>query len=463
MPSFESQKLKQGCLDYPLLTYQEVLSYLDNHWTKPIPGVMQKINALIGSPGSEVSFIRIAGTSGKSTTIYYLTKLFQAEGLIVGSFTSPHFNFYNERIAINGTIISHDSFTHLANIIIDIIKTHNISATSKDVLLAIALLYFKNEGVDLAILEQEETLHYDPTTIFSPKILGITRIVLPNKELIQQAIQAITTQTSPAAFITSADQSKSTLHEIAQQAKKQASCWVMPIRKIAPLPYPYEQLHGRSAALAERIAQTYINQVATLSEVTSKESLLRFTKKQRGRPSLTSKTFNNCANKTIENFWKITSVELPHRFQKIESKHYTLLLDAASNIDALKNLLLGIRLLNYKKPFKSISFLLSNHNGQICEQEFIKTVRYFFKKISSQLILCPIANTIGEQIGTPANLERLTTLAQHAKIKVTVYKNFKNAFDLTTKQLHDSQDLLVITGSQAIISEYWKHKKNKDV
>lgn len=463
MPSFESQKLKQGCLNYPSLTYQEVTSYLDNHWTKPTPGIIERINILIGSSQKDISSIRIAGTTGKSTTIYYLTKLLQTEGLTVGSFSSPHFNFYNERIAINGTIIPHDKFTHLANSIIDVVKTLDIAASSKDILLAIALLYFKNEGVDVAIFEQEEILNYDPTTIFPAKVLGITRIVLPRKELIEQAILSITTPTTPATFITSADQSKSTLQEIAQQAKKQASYWIMPIRKIAPLPYPYEQLHGRSAALAERIAQTYINQISTISQLKNSESLLRITKKQRGRPSILSKKNLNSGHKTIENFWKTTTVDLPHRFQKIDSKHYTLLLDTASNIDALKNLLLGIRLLNYKKPFKSISFLLSNHHEHICEQEFIKSVRYFFKKISSHLILCPIANTIGEQTGTPAHLEKFMTLAQHAKIKVTVYKNFKTAFDTTTKQLHDSQDLLVITGSQAIISEYWKLKKNKDI
>ena len=33
----------------------------------------------------------------------------------------------------------------------------------------------------------------------------------------------------------------------------------MPIRKLAPLAYPFEQLHGRCAALAERICQIYVD------------------------------------------------------------------------------------------------------------------------------------------------------------------------------------------------------------
>ena len=39
-------------------------------------------------------------------------------------------------------------------------------------------------------------------------------------------------------------------------AEQQGATWAMPIRKLAQLSYPFEQLHGRSAALAERIAYT---------------------------------------------------------------------------------------------------------------------------------------------------------------------------------------------------------------
>lgn len=462
MPSFESQVLKQDCLQSSRLSYDEVVSFLNNHWKKPIAGTIQKINFLLGSLSSQLSFITIAGTSGKSTTIYYLTKLFETESLKVGTFTSPHFNFYNERIAINGKSISNDIFTHLANKIFEIIKTNNIPVTSKDFLVAMALLHFKNENVDLVVFEQEETIDYDPITICPPKILGITRIVLQNKELTEKAIKNILRPISQSTFVTSANQNKSILHNIAQQTKQVSNNWIMPIRKIAPLPYPYEQLHGRCAALAERIAQTYINQIINLSDLKTKSSLLRITKKQRGRPSLVSKKNTNYSNKTIEHFWKTTTIAIPHHFQKIEHSQYTILLDAASSIDAFQNLLLGIRLLNYEKPFKSVSFLLSSYHEQFCEQEFIKTVRYFFKKVSSQLILCPIENAIGEQTGVSADLEKFAILMQHAKIKVITYKNFKTAFELTTKKLHDPQDLFVITGSQAIISEYWKYKSNKN-
>ena len=92
----------------------------------------------------------------------------------------------------------------------------------------------------------------------------------------------------------------------------------MPIRKIAPLAYPYEQLHGRCAALAERIAQTYINNIEPLSPQQTKTSLLRFVKKQRGRPSLTSK-YTTYPHKTTEQFWKTLQPQLSGHFMTDEA------------------------------------------------------------------------------------------------------------------------------------------------
>ena len=84
----------------------------------------------------------------------------------------------------------------------------------------------------------------------------------------------------------------------------------------------------------------------------------------------------------MNEFWNNIDTEINNRFQIIEKKQSTILIDCATNIDALQNLLLGIRLLNYKKPFKTIHFLVGVLDQQFNEHEFIKTMRYFFKKNS---------------------------------------------------------------------------------
>ena len=64
--------------------------------------------------------------------------------------------------------------------------------------------------------------------------------------------------------------------------------WSMPIRKLAALPYPMEQLHGRCAALAERIAHTYVNGFMN-SETVIANTFSAKQKGQRGRPTLEAK------------------------------------------------------------------------------------------------------------------------------------------------------------------------------
>ena len=60
----------------------------------------------------------------------------------------------------------------------------------------------------------------------------------------------------------------------------------MPICKLAALAYPFEQLHGRCAALAERIAEMYVENFVTKDATVVKGGLLSKPKGLRGRPTL---------------------------------------------------------------------------------------------------------------------------------------------------------------------------------
>ncbi len=54
---------------------------------------MEKIEyalELLGNPQFAVPVIHVAGTNGKGSTIAFMRKLFQAHGMRVGSFVSPH-------------------------------------------------------------------------------------------------------------------------------------------------------------------------------------------------------------------------------------------------------------------------------------------------------------------------------------------------------------------------------------
>ena len=50
----------------------------------------KKFYEALGSPGDNIPVIHVAGTNGKGSTCFYISKILRAHGLSVGLFTSPH-------------------------------------------------------------------------------------------------------------------------------------------------------------------------------------------------------------------------------------------------------------------------------------------------------------------------------------------------------------------------------------
>jgi len=327
-----------------------------------------------------------------------------------------------------------------------------------------ALVYFKHNDVDVAILESHENGQADATNICGAKIVAITRIIDPQagpnaKSSEKGLIQEILGIVKPGSIVVSADQSKLNLQIMQDIVTEKGAEWAMPIRKLAPLVYPYEQLHGRDAALAERITSIYINSFAHKDAVLVTNSLLTKKKGMRGRPTLEVKRQTELNPKrTIEQFWKETLSTLPGRFQLLEKEKPTILLDPASNLDAFKNLLLGIRLLHYKRPLKGLTVILGCNGQELDIHELIKLLRYFFKKTSGQVIVCPVDSLPGHKGGQAWNVEKITNDIKSLKIKAKAAPNFAEALEAAQKTVDERHGVIVITGSTSIVSEYWKHK-----
>lgn len=446
------------------LTYNEVVSYLDNNWSETTSLVaISQLDEHFGLVSKKLDIAVVSGTSGKSTTIHFTCKLFQEEGLKIGAFYAPHITLYNERFSINSDQISNKNFTQIANQVIQVVQDKKIAANTKDILTMMALIFFQENNVNLAILENTGTYSLDPVMYCNVKVAAVTRVVAnTNHDDTHAAITNIMKMMTVNTHFISADQNKLNLQIMHQMVEGKGSNWLMPIRKLAPLQYPFEQLHGRCAALAERIAHVYIdNFLHKNDDVVDPQSLLNKPKGLRGRPTLEAKKVSEMNPKrTLEQFWTQAITTLHARFQLIQTKKSTILLDNADNLDALSNLFLGVRLLAYKQDFKEISMIIACHEGQFDDEEFMKQARYFFKKSSGSIAFCPtVTTTIGEKTKPSWNVQKMTDAAKTIKIKAKAYKNFDEAFN-AIKAAHDDRDcLIVITGSQSIISEYEKYKE----
>jgi folylpolyglutamate synthase/dihydrofolate synthase len=447
-------------------SYSEIVSFLDAHWKTNNNDValhcIKKLDQAFGSVAQKANAILVGGTNGKSLTVHFAAKLLKQEGLTVGTFSQPHILTYNELLTLNTELISNKTFTELGNEVINTAETLGLTPNSLDVLTMMALLYFKNNNADVIVLEVNESGH-NPMTICSPKIAAITRITEDEANARTQettkAILSLTEIVKSGTHVVCADQSKLSLQEMCDIVEAKGGIWSMPIRKLAPLAYPFEQLHGRCAALAERIAQIYVNTIINRESVIVTGSLLTKQKGQRGRPTIEAKRKSELnPRKTIEQFWKEEHASLPGRFQLLDKEKPSILLDNASNLDAFKNLLLGVRLLHYQRPLKGLTLLIGCANNDLNVPEFLKLLRYFFKKTSGQVLVFPAEVIPGHDAATNLDIEKITNDIKSMKIKARSCKNFKEAFESAQKSVDERQGLLVITGSASAVAEYWKFK-----
>ncbi len=449
--------------------YTEIIEYLDARWLVPhnTPISFDRVKKLyerLGFPAQKCKSILVGGTNGKSLTASFAAKLLAQEGITIGSFYAPHILTYNERFTINGEMIPNKTFTEVGNEVIAVAESAGIEAHTQELLTLMALVFFEQNNTEVIILEANKGGMYNPVNVCNPVITAITRVTPEESVLATTTIEALVHDlmgmVKKDTYLVAADQSKAHLQMMQDIAEAQGGHWSMPIRKLAPLVYPFEQLHGRCAALAERICQIYAEHFLANNATIVTDSLLTKPKVARGRPTIARKRYlDENPRKTIDQFWREESTELAGKFQVLDKEKPSILLDTASNIDAFKNLLLGIRLLHYQKPLKGLTIVVGSTKGCMNSEEFLKLSRYFFKKTSGQLLLCPIDDQLpGVTEGSSWDVDKVTNDVKGMKIRARACKSFEEAFELAKKSVDERQGLVVITGSTAIVHQYWRQK-----
>ena len=153
---------------------------------------IEKVLKLFNNPQEDLKIIHIAGTNGKGSTCAMLCELLKNVGLNVGLYTSPHILSYCERIKINNIDIKKEVLSKLIFKIEKVSKENNTHLTEFEILTVAAFLYFKQENVDVVILETGLGGRFDATNIVKKPILTIiTSISIDHKDRLGDTIQQI--------------------------------------------------------------------------------------------------------------------------------------------------------------------------------------------------------------------------------------------------------------------------------
>jgi dihydrofolate synthase / folylpolyglutamate synthase len=154
---------------------------------------IRKMLEAIGDPHKAIQSIHIGGTNGKGSTAAMMASILQQEGYRVGLYTSPHLVRFTERIKVNGQEIDEKEVASLAGWMKEKIEAAGIpsSVTFFDFTTAMALLYFSQKMVDLAILEVGLGGRLDSTNVVDPLLSIVTNVALDHEDVLGKGILRI--------------------------------------------------------------------------------------------------------------------------------------------------------------------------------------------------------------------------------------------------------------------------------
>jgi dihydrofolate synthase / folylpolyglutamate synthase len=148
----------------------------------------------LGNPHNDVRCVHIAGSKGKGSTTEMVAAALSACGYATGIYTSPHLVDVRERIRISAEMIGYSQFARLMRRIaegVEKVSPLHGDATYFEVLTALAMCYFAEQAVDVAVIEVGLGGRLDSTNLVHPEVTAITAIHLEHTQILGDTLAKI--------------------------------------------------------------------------------------------------------------------------------------------------------------------------------------------------------------------------------------------------------------------------------
>lgn len=152
---------------------------------------VQRILSLLKDPHLSFKSVHVGGTNGKGSVSTKIACALERSGYKVGLFTSPHLFSLTERIEINSQPISEDYIRKSMDLI------HSVSQSPLhffEYMFIIASLYFRDKGIDIAVIEVGIGGKFDTTNCIRSITSVITSIGEDHKEILGDSLHEIAEQ-----------------------------------------------------------------------------------------------------------------------------------------------------------------------------------------------------------------------------------------------------------------------------
>ena len=155
---------------------------------------MRALVDALGNPERDTRFVHIVGSKGKGGTVEMLASCLGACRYAVGVFTSPHLVDLRERIRLGETPIDEADFTRLLHEAVcagaEIPEGLGLP-TYFELLTAVALMFYAEQAVDIAVLETGLGGRLDSTNVVIPEVVGVSAIQLEHTHILGDTLDKI--------------------------------------------------------------------------------------------------------------------------------------------------------------------------------------------------------------------------------------------------------------------------------
>lgn len=431
------------------MTYQETLDYLFN-----VAPLFQNIgqgaykeglsntHALdehFGHPHKAYRTIHVAGTNGKGSCSHTIAAILQSAGYKVGLYTSPHLVDFRERIRVNGEMISEER-------VIDFVEKERtffepLYPSFFELTTALALLYFKEQKVDVAVIEVGLGGRLDCTNIISPDLSVITNISFDHTQFLGSTLPAIATE--KAGII------KPNTPVVIGETNGHEDVRDVFSRKAAetgsPIIFAEEDNEIISSPVSQSVKRIYETKTyGTIEGQLGGECQIFNTNTILNAVSvLKDLGYNLTRENVLDGFSKVCDLTgLMGRWQVMETAPLTIC-DTGHNVGGIELITKQLKAIN--KKLRIVIGMVGDKDVKGSLSLFPKDATYYFTQASVKRAMdVNIIHSIGEELGLKGNK----------------YDNVAEAYRNARKDA-DNSDFIYIGGSSFVVADYLQFVKSK--
>ncbi len=212
---------------------------------------------ILDHPERGLKCVHVAGTNGKGSTSHLIASVLQEAGYKVGLHTSPHLKDLRERFKIDGEMIPEGTVIAFVDRFRS--RFEPVQASFFEWGVALALHYFRNEKVGIAVIETGLGGRLDSTNVITPEVSVITNIGWDHADLLGGSLEAIAGEKAgiikPGIPVVIGE-AEGSIAEVFLQKAKEVGAPITFVDQASALPFPigligeHQQRNARTALQA---------------------------------------------------------------------------------------------------------------------------------------------------------------------------------------------------------------------